>query len=92
MATKASNLAKKQMQVRENVADLWVETLRSVAPKSTEHLLTAGMHWLEAHREFLAEHVARLEKAKAKVAKGSRRAASRKVPVKGTARRTGKSR
>jgi len=47
---------------------------------------------LEAHREFLAEHVARLEKAKAKVAKGSRRAATRKVPVKSPGGRTGKSR
>jgi ubiquinone biosynthesis protein UbiJ len=90
VATNASNLAKKRMQVRDNLADVVIETWQKVAPRSTERLIAASIQWLEAHREFLAERIERLEKAKAKVAKASPRRAARKVPVRGGARRTKK--
>jgi hypothetical protein len=90
VATKSSNLAKKKVQMRESLADVWLETLRESAPRSTQRLIDASTQWLEAHREFLSEHIERLERAKAKIAKPSR-GASRKVPVRRAARRGKKS-
>jgi topoisomerase IA-like protein len=90
VAKRASNLMKKQMEVREGLADLWVETLRRVAPRSTKRIIDSSVQLMEAYREFLAERIAKLQKTKASIAKTSTRAASRKVPVKSAAARRAK--
>jgi hypothetical protein len=88
MANKPSRIAMQHAQVRQNIADLWIETLRELAPRSTERLLNSGIELLEAHREFLAGRIAHLENAKQQVSKkSSRKPAARKVLVRSAKRR-----
>jgi hypothetical protein len=79
--TASSRVARNRSQLRQNLADLLIETLREFAPRSTQRFINSNIELMEAHREFLAERIARLERARARVSKQTRRTASRRVPV-----------
>ncbi|MEE8155553.1 MAG: hypothetical protein V3T53_11425 [Phycisphaerales bacterium] len=82
MAKKKSKVASRSREVTNRLADLHLGTLREVAPRSSEKLIDAGISLLEAHREFLAEGIDRLQRAKQEVSKGkSHGPKSRKVSV-----------
>lgn len=81
MPKTAARVASSSRRVRETLADAYFEALRELAPRSTERLINSSIEMLEAHREFLAERIARLEKAKARVGGRGARAAARKVRV-----------
>ena len=75
-------------QLQSSVTDLFVETLKEFAPGSTQRLINSGIELMEAHREFLAERIARLEKIRARVSSGGKPTARRAVRVqRGRARR-----
>jgi hypothetical protein len=71
----------RQAQLQNRVTDLFVETLKEFAPGSTQRLINSSIELMEAHREFLAERIARLERVRSRVSKGGRRAGRRDVPV-----------
>lgn len=89
MAKKSSRARAQGQQLREGMANAYIETLREFAPRSTERLISAGIQLLEAHREFLGERIARLEQAKASIAQSPSRA-SRTVRVRGSRKSTRK--
>ena len=71
----------RQGQLQNRMTDLFIETLKEFAPGSTQRLISSGIELMEAHREFLAERIARLERIRTRVSQGRRRAASRQVAV-----------
>ena len=71
----------RQARLQNTVTDLFIETLKEFAPGSTQRLINSGIEMMEAHREFLAERIARLEKVRTRVSKSGRRTGSRAVPV-----------
>ena len=77
MPKSAARIASSSRQFRETLADVYIETLRELAPRSTERLINSGIEMLEARRELLAERIGRLEKAKARLAGRSRPSAAR---------------
>jgi len=81
MAKKTSQIASKSAQLRQSVADLYIEFLRQFAPRSTERLINSTVELMEAHRELIAERIARLERARTRIAAKSRVAAGRKISV-----------
>jgi len=89
VAKKAAKLAGRRAQAQEDVIDVWIETVRRMAPRSTKLLLDSGMQLLEAHREFLAERIERLERAQARITKSNPRPAARskRVTVKASRKR-----
>ena len=92
MAKKAAKLASRSAQAQEDVIDVWIETVRRLAPRSTKLLLDSGMQLLEAHREFLAERIERLEQARSRIAKtaSAAPARSKRVTVKASSKRAKK--
>jgi len=82
MPNRATQAARKTGQLLESLADLYVEALKELAPRSTERLLNSGIEMLEAHRELLAARITRLRDAKAKLSKagggGARKVAVRR--------------
>ena len=84
MANTSANLARKHSQLRGDLVELYIEALQKFAPRSTERLINSSIELFEAHREFLAERIERLENAKAKMSKKAGRARSRTVPLKRT--------
>lgn len=80
MAKKASRVARKGTQLRQNVADFYIELLREFAPRSVERLLNSGIELMEAHKELITERIQRLETAKTKISSG-RRTARRRISV-----------
>jgi hypothetical protein len=89
VAKKTAKLAGRRAQAQENVLDLWIETVQRMAPRSTKLLLDSGMQLLEAHREFLAERIERLERAQSRISKTASRprARSKRVTVKTSSQR-----
>jgi hypothetical protein len=81
MPTKTAQAARKTGQLLESLAELYVETLQEIAPRSTERLINSGIEMLEAHRELLAGRIARLQQAKDRLTKSSSAARTRKVAV-----------
>jgi hypothetical protein len=66
-------------QLQSSVTDLFVETLKEFAPGSTQRLINSGIELMEAHREFLAERIARLEKIRARVSSSGRQTTARRA-------------
>jgi hypothetical protein len=81
MAKTASQVARQSLALRQTLTDLYLEFLREFAPRSTERLINSGIELMEAHRELIAERIARLEEARKKLNAPTRRTASRKVAV-----------
>jgi hypothetical protein len=81
MAKKTSQIASKTTQLGQTLAELHIEFLRQFAPRSTEHLINSAVELMEAHRELIAERIARLERARARLATKKRAAAGRKISV-----------
>jgi hypothetical protein len=68
-------------RLQSNVTELFVETLKEFAPGSTQRLINSGIELMEAHREFLAERIARLEKIRARISSSAPQSARRAVRV-----------
>lgn len=81
MPKNAVQSIRKTTQLREGLADLHIEALKQFAPRSTERLINSGIELLEAHRELLAERIARLQRAKARISSKAGQSATRKVTV-----------
>ena len=78
---KKTTVARRRSQVRNSMTDLFLETLKEFSPGSTQRLINSSIELMEAHREFLAERIARLERVRTRISKSSRQIRSRSVPV-----------
>jgi hypothetical protein len=78
---KAKQASTRNVQLENRMTDLFIETLKEFAPGSTRRLINSSIELMEAHRELLAERIARLERIRARIAEPARTRSNRRVAV-----------